>query len=125
MSRTTTSRLFGAGQVAEGLRGVVGKAMKRVAVRHLGAYTAVRHRTRQSTLADRTKTVAIDALDALGTATKAADVRRAYLHLVQFAPLLRHTGAHGVIVAQSSGACLTRGTVKTAISNQRVHLILN
>ena len=98
-------------QVLQGLRGVVSNTMKRVAVFHLGAYTAVRHRMRQSTLTDRAKAVAIDALDALGTATEAVNIRRAYLYLVQFAPLLRHTDAHGVIVAQSSGACLARGTV--------------
>lgn len=107
----------------ESLRGMVGELAESVAMGHIRAGTAVGNTTLQSTLADRTKSVAIGCFDAVHAAAHAVDVFGAYLHVVECAPVVCHAGTEGVVVVYGGGACLTRGTVQTAKSNKRVHRI--
>ena len=102
----------------ESLRGMVGELAESVAMRHLCTFAAVGNTTLQSTLADRTKSVAIGCFDAVHAAAHAVDVFGAYLHVVECAPVVCHTGTEGVVVVYGGGACLTRGTIQTAKSNK-------
>ena len=71
----------------ESLRSIVGELAECVAMGHIRAGTAVGNTTLQSTLADRTKSVAIGCFDALHAAAHAVDVFGAYIHMVQFSSL--------------------------------------
>lgn len=102
----------------ESLRGMVGELAESVATGHIRAGTAVGNTTLQSTLADRTKSVAIGCFDAVHAAAHAVDVFGAYLHMIECAPVVCHTGTEGVVVVYGGGACLTRGTVQTTKSNK-------
>ena len=91
----------------ESLRGMVGELAESVATGHIRAGTAVGNTTLQSTLADRTKSVAIGCFDAVHAAAHAVDVFGAYLHMIECAPFLCHACAEGVVVVYGGVACLT------------------
>lgn len=87
-------------------RCVVRNAVQSVAMRHLGTFTAVSHAVMQGTLTDRAEAVTERGLDTVHAAAHTADVFRAYLHVVECAPVLCHAGTESVVVVYSSGARL-------------------